>query len=67
MQIIRLVAYALLGYVLYELYLGVTEGSGIASQPAPSARRGGVRGRKVKVEDQGGATHTQSVGRGVVH
>jgi hypothetical protein len=73
MRLIKLLAYSLLGYVIYELYLGMTEGcesrSVASSQSGGVGRSEGVKpaGRKVGVEEANGARRTRSVGRGVVH
>lgn len=58
MRLVKLLAYSLLGYVLYELYLGMTEGTASGSSRSP---------KSVSVEDAGGARTKRSVGRGVVH
>jgi hypothetical protein len=76
MRLIKLLAYSLLGFVLYELYLGMTEGCGSASSEASRGGRlkssdqpvaAGHAGRKVAVEEANGAHRTRSVRRGVVH
>ena len=74
MSIIKLAAYALLGYVLYELYLGISQGveakkAEAIAAPAASAKpsRGNLRGSKsVSVAGQSGASSKRSVGRGVI-
>lgn len=75
MRLIKLFAYSLLGYVLYELYLGMTEGidsdspvSFGSARPAGAkggARRGGA-GKNAVAEDANGARSSHAVGRGVV-
>ena len=79
MRLLKLLAYALLGYVLYELYLGMAEsdhGNGNGGGEQREAGRGqgqrsraGARGRRagtrVQVEDTEGASRSETVGRGV--
>jgi hypothetical protein len=75
MRLLKLLAYSLLGYVLYELYLGMTEGvssdSALPSQPStkPKGRRlSSARdrsGKMTSVEDANGAHGTRAAGRGV--
>jgi hypothetical protein len=83
MRLIKLLAYSLLGYVLYELYLGMTEGAQAQSSGSPPAQTRGNRSdskrrtagattgapqaRNVSVEDAGGGQAKRNVGRGVVH
>jgi hypothetical protein len=67
MRLLKLLAYSLLGYVLYELYLGMTEGVESHLPASAQARTRTGRGRKVGVEDAGGGQTTRNVGRGVVH
>jgi hypothetical protein len=38
LRLIKLMAYSLLGYVLYELYLGMTEGAEAHSRASDGAR-----------------------------
>jgi hypothetical protein len=76
MRLLKLLAYSLLGYVLYELYLGMTEGVGSDSAlPSRSFNKGKDRGmssasagsrKMTSVEDANGAHGTRAVGRGVV-
>jgi hypothetical protein len=68
MSLIKVIAYTLLGYVIYELYLGVTEGveANNAKAAGPRSAKSNPRGRRtVSVAGQSGATSKRSVGRGV--
>jgi hypothetical protein len=67
MRLLKLLAYSLLGYVLYELYLGMTEGAESRLRASPQGRARTGQGRKVGVQDAGGGQSTRNVGRGVVH
>jgi hypothetical protein len=72
MRLVKLFAYSLLGYVLYELYLGMTEGaaqmaSGSNDSPSAPPQRTAGKGATVAVEDANGAATRRKVGRGVVH
>lgn len=80
MRLIKLLVYSLVGYVLYELYLGMTEQqeSGDSSRSTTSRRKGSMaggasqritgpgRGTSVSTQETGGGTRRQTVGRGVV-
>ena len=70
-RLIKLAAYGLLGYVIYEMVMGMNDavaeqpnrrssGENRSSAPANTGRR------KVSVQDSGGAERTERVGRGVV-
>jgi hypothetical protein len=77
-RLIKLSAYALFGYVVYELIMGLKEGGRPQFQPGsrphrkaarnPSARgqniSGPGRGESVSVADTSGAERTERVGRG---
>jgi hypothetical protein len=73
MSLIKLAAYTLLGYVIYELYVGITQGveakkaaaSGEQAS-APKHRSNPRGGRTVTVAGQSGASTKRSVGRGVI-
>ena len=71
MGLIRLLAYAMLGYVLYELFLGISEEGG-GGQPqrggegSQSRMSGGGKGMRVEATDAGGASVPHTVGRGVI-
>jgi hypothetical protein len=76
MRLLKLLAYSLLGFVLYELYLGMTEGVG-ADSPLPSQSSNKGKGRGLSpagagsgkmrpVEDANGAHGSRAVGPGVV-
>ena len=79
MRLVKLLAYSLLGYVLYELYLGMTEGvrAAVPAAKPPAASNEKGRGRRSKAsagsrksaasEDSDGTGSNQTVGRGVVH
>jgi hypothetical protein len=79
MRLLKLLAYSLFGYVVYELYLGMTEGAEMRSSQSTAQRLGHGRqdagattggstgSRSVKVQDPNGARATRSVGSGVVH
>jgi len=68
MRLLKLLAYSLLGYVLYELYLGMTEGTEARLSQSSQGRSGGSsQGRTVDVQDSGGEKTKRNVGRGVVH
>jgi hypothetical protein len=66
MRLVKLLAYSLLGYVLYELYLGMTEGAAAAPASSRAPSRAGAKAKTVTVEDSGGGRSTRSVGRGAV-
>ena len=71
MSIIKLAAYTLLGYVLYELYLGISYGveakKAVAVESSAPKPRGNPRGsQSVSVAGQSGARSKRSVGRGVI-
>ncbi len=71
-RILKLAVYALIGYALYEFYLGLGEvrakqpQSQAPSTPGESPRPNRQGGRRVAVRDNSGVERTQSVGRGVV-
>ena len=72
-KLVKLLAFAALGYFLYEMYLGLTgqpssmNQGHAAENPGPDAWKGTPdRGEPVHVEDAAGATSTRYVGRGVV-
>jgi len=77
LRLIKLLAYSLLGYVLYELYLGMTEGIQTPARSSAQAlgterkdagaTTGGSAGRTVQVEEPNGAQAMHKVGRGVIH
>ena len=79
MRLLKLIALALLGYVIYELYLGMSEGGhgdgGDRRRPGQQRRgraggerlTGAGRGMKTQVEDRSGESRSQTVGRGVTH
>ena len=75
-KLLKLAFYVLVGYALYELYLGFSAEGGGESQPRRAAR-GGQRqrhgnisgpgeGRRVKTGETGGTSAPHRVGRGVV-
>jgi len=76
MRLIRLLGYALLGYVAYEMYVGMSEKTGSAvRQDAPASRGGRASAPKrmstggskaVAVEGANGERTTKRVGRGVI-
>jgi len=75
MRLIRMLAYATLGFVIYELYQGMREGalhvpSHIADENAvsPDRLRGSlsIKGNRVITEDGNGTSVPHAVGRGVV-
>jgi hypothetical protein len=66
MRLIKVFAYSLLGFVLYELYLGLTEGTQAGAPQAP-ARSSGRPRKRVDVQGSDGGQIKRSVGRGVVH
>ena len=76
---VRIGAFSLVGYLVYELVTGYTHGKAGLPAPAapaePSAPRAGrsspmtgrtQEGRTVQVSDGSGIEHTARVGRGVV-
>ena len=81
-KLLKLMAYAALGYFLYEMYLGLTGqpsamgemGNRRQGRQGPSAEDLGAdawkgtpdQGAPVQVQDAGGAVSTRYVGRGVV-
>jgi hypothetical protein len=80
-RLIKLAFYAMIGYVIYELWQGMhvmEEGGGSGgSQGSRRRSSGGQRGRRQnisgpgqgqseEVASSGGSTHRQTVGRGVV-
>jgi len=66
MRLIKLLAYSLLGYVLYELYLGMTDGAAAGSSQS-RAQHSGRKRRNLNAQEAGGAQSNRAVGRGVVH
>ncbi|HET6248132.1 MAG TPA: hypothetical protein VFE47_10585 [Tepidisphaeraceae bacterium] len=72
-RLIRMAAYALLGYALYEFFVGLTDSGSQGGAPSKSYSSGraltGSSGQGMSAEttsgDGGRASHT--VGRGVVH
>ena len=79
-RLIKLAAYGLLGYVIYEMVMGMNDavaeqssGGGQSSgrqqggQNRSGGAGGGIQGRrKVTVQDSNGAETSARVGRGVV-
>jgi hypothetical protein len=65
MRLVKLLAYSLLGYVLYELYLGMTEGADSSRSERSNAGRHN-EGMSVPVQDGGGRSN-RTAGRGVAH
>lgn len=77
-RLLKLAAYALLGYVVYEMIMGFKEGDRPMFQQGSASRHGATRrqpkggknisgsgrGESVSVEDAGGAKRTERVGRG---
>jgi hypothetical protein len=70
MGLIKLLAYSLLGYVLYELFLGLSEGPQLAVQRSggKDSKPIGPAGdaRTIDVSDPNGAHTRRTVGRGVI-
>jgi hypothetical protein len=72
MRLVKLIAYALLGYVIYELYLGMSEGAAGSSRSKKlrqneSGKSGGPQGTNIPVEDANGARGKRRAVRGIVH
>jgi hypothetical protein len=80
MRLLKLIAYSLLGYVLYELFLGMTEGSesdssgccgesfgGSTRRDAGATTGGSGECRNVNTEDAGSGQASRAGGRGTVH
>lgn len=79
-KLVKLLAYAALGYFLYELYLGLTGQPAAMHRDQQETSEGGSqlgsgpnawegtpdRGQRVRVEDTAGASSNRYVGRGVV-
>ncbi len=78
-RLIKLAMYALVGYVLYELYLGMTQEQGGRSfggggegafgrgeGGSVGTLTGGGAGTSDTVSDYGGAERRHTVGRGVI-
>lgn len=64
MRLIKLLAYSLLGYVLYELYLGITEGAE-AGRSLQGRGSGGGQGRgQERTRRDAGATTGGSSAKG---
>jgi hypothetical protein len=77
MGLIKAAAYALLGFVLYELFVGLSQGTqmqqGSASNSSSSPRKRRVeralnedKGRTAQTHEAGGAASRKTVGRGAV-
>ena len=73
MGLLRLLAYVMLGYVLYELFLGISEegdnGGGARQRRGEESYNrlsGGGEGMRVEATDAGGANIPHTVGRGVI-
>jgi hypothetical protein len=65
LRLLKLSAYLLFGYFLYEAIIGIGQSS--SSKPAkaaPPVSRGNLK--SVDVDDSTGAHRTQKVGRGVI-
>ena len=64
-RLIKLAFYVLIGYALYELYLGFTEGSpGMAGRGQNLT--GEAEGMEERSEEPSGMSASHKVGRGVV-
>ncbi len=68
-KLIKLAAYALLGYALYEFFRGMADDRSEAQsgQPRAAAVGGQSRGASATTHDASGATAKHPVGRGVVN
>jgi hypothetical protein len=80
MRLLKLIAYSLLGYVVYELFVGITEGAesrssdsteqwsrGVTRRDAGATTGGSGERRSTNVEDAGGGQATRTAGHGVIH
>jgi hypothetical protein len=72
MRLVKLIAYALLGYVIYELYLGVSEGAAGSSRSNKlrqneSGTSGAPQRTNVPAEDANGARGKRRPARGIAH
>jgi hypothetical protein len=80
MRLIKMAVYAFLGYVLYELFLGISENSAESSRGRNRSRgnpgnqdgrsrnmSGPADGETVETHDATGMSARHNVGRGVVH
>ena len=74
-KLIKLAFYAAVGYAIYELYLGMTQGAGQGGgggggggfgQSRYGAITGPGEGMDVESEDESGTSIPHTVGRGVV-
>ena len=71
-KLIKLAFYAAVGYAIYELYLGMTQGreEGSSGGGGGSSRygaiTGGGEGMEIESEDESGTSIPHHVGRGVV-
>jgi len=66
-KLIKLAFYVLIGYALYELYLGFTEGSGgMGGEGRGQNISGEGEGMEERSEEPSGMSASHTVGRGVV-
>lgn len=70
-RLIKLGLYVMLGYFVYEMYIGMTSEPQKAPQRGKGQRSGmnmtgAGRGRRVRTEDADGGSESHVVGRGVV-
>ncbi len=66
-KLIKLAFYVLIGYALYELYLGFTEGSGgMGGEGRARNISGEGEGMEERSEEPSGMSASHTVGRGVV-
>jgi len=64
LRLMKLAAYLLFGYFLYEAIQGIAEVRVRPAMPAPPVSRGHLK--RVVIDDETGAHRTQKVGRGVI-
>jgi len=73
-RLVKLAFYFLIGYALYELYLGFTQAGGTTQRGEGQQRAGagqqtitgGQAGVRERTEEPSGMSATHNVGRGVV-
>ena len=69
-RLIKLVGYMMLGYFLYEFFVGLTQESSLARSRGGNQSRGGTSrpgGQSVETQESDGGATRHVVGRGVVN
>jgi hypothetical protein len=68
-RLLKLAFYVVIGYALYELYLGFTQGAGNREEKAERGQTmsGPGEGMEERSEEASGMSASHRVGRGVVH